>query len=45
MAFVNIDKEKLGMANKYANLIRNKGKRDYARSVIRYWKNGGEHGN
>lgn len=40
--FVNIDKSKLAAANRYANLIRNKPKRDYAFAYLSWMRNGAE---
>ena len=42
MAHVAIDKEKLGQAYKYANLIRNKAKREYATAYINWLRGGAE---
>jgi hypothetical protein len=42
MAHVAINAEKLGAANKYVNLIRNKGKRRYAQAYIDWLHNGAE---
>jgi hypothetical protein len=42
MAAVIIAPEKLGAAYKYANLIRNKAKRDYANAYIAWLRNGAE---
>lgn len=39
---VFIDPEKLGQAYKYANLIRNKVKREYANAYIAWLRNGAE---
>jgi hypothetical protein len=36
------DPVKLGQANKYANLIRNKAKREYAQAYIAWLRNGAE---
>ena len=40
MGFVNIQAEKLAEANKYANLIRNSRKRQYAFAYIQWLRNG-----
>lgn len=42
MAHVNIQPEKLAQAWKYANLIRNKAKRQYANAYTNWLRNGAE---